>query len=125
MEEKNIKKKKLTISLSSKKPNNIPSFKKGYKKSVIIEKKISGRRNERRFSERENNLNKSRFADKTQYYAAYLGLMKFLDRLIINHLHCHIALPRPSNHRCRPRIVPRIRFRAHPRPSLKLHMRRK
>jgi len=67
MEEKNIKKKKLTISLSSKKPNNIPSFKKGYKKSVIIEKKISGRRNERRFSERENNLNKSRFADKTQF----------------------------------------------------------
>ena len=40
MEEKNIKKKKLTISLSSKKPNNIPSLKKVTKNQSSLKKRF-------------------------------------------------------------------------------------
>ena len=51
--EKKEKKKKLTLTVSSKKnysPSNYSNF--GNKKSVIIEKKISRSKNDRRFSKR-------------------------------------------------------------------------
>ena len=52
MEEKKIKKKKLTISVSSKRSDNFANFQKDNKKAVIIEKKPARRGNERRFFNR-------------------------------------------------------------------------
>ena len=50
MEEKKIKKKKLTLTVSTKKPYNIPHYKTfSQKKSVVIEKKISRKKNEKKF----------------------------------------------------------------------------
>ncbi len=50
MEEKKIKKKKLTLTVSSKKPYNISNYKTfSQKKSVVIEKKISRKKNEKKF----------------------------------------------------------------------------
>ena len=44
MEEKKTKKKKLTLSVSSKKPHNVPQYsQRGGKTSVVIEKKSSKR----------------------------------------------------------------------------------
>jgi len=60
MEEKKIKKKKLTISVSSKKIDNFANFQKDNKKSVIIQKKPARRGNERRFFSRDRNLNQSK-----------------------------------------------------------------
>ena len=55
MVEKKIKKKKLTLTISSTKPYNVPNYTQGsQKKSVVIEKKISRKRNERRFFEQIN-----------------------------------------------------------------------
>ena len=65
MEEKKIKKKKLTLTASPKKPLNVPRFSQSnQKKSVIIEKKLSRSRNERR----PFNINKftSKPYDKTK-----------------------------------------------------------
>ena len=46
MEEKKIKKKKLTLTASPKKPLNVPRFSQNnQKKSVIIEKKLSDQDN--------------------------------------------------------------------------------
>ena len=57
MEEKKIKKKKQTLTVSIKKPIDVSRYSqdKG-KTSVVIDKKISKRRNERRFYNRENNI---------------------------------------------------------------------
>ena len=61
MEEKKIKKKKLTLSVSSKKPHNVPHYaqSKG-KTSVVIEKKPPRRWGEKKFQSRNNNFNKPR-----------------------------------------------------------------
>ncbi|HBR87323.1 MAG TPA: translation initiation factor IF-2, partial [Candidatus Marinimicrobia bacterium] len=69
MEEKEIKKKKQTLTVSIKKPIDVSRYSqdKG-KTSVVIDKKISKRRSERRFYNRENNVGKPnlRFEDKTK-----------------------------------------------------------
>jgi len=60
MEEKKGKKKKLTLSVSTTKPYS-PSFKQtGKKKSVIIEKRSQRRGAERRFTEKNDNLNRAK-----------------------------------------------------------------
>ena len=65
MVEKKIKKKKLTLTISSTKPYNVPNYTRGgQKKSVVIEKKISRKRNERRFF--EPNKSAPRFSDKSK-----------------------------------------------------------
>ena len=67
MEEKKIKKKKLTLSISSKKPYNAPNYIQGKKRtSVVIEKRVSRRRNDKRFVNQESNLSKPspKFTDK-------------------------------------------------------------
>ncbi len=69
MEEKKIKKKKLTLTASLTKPLNVPRFSQSSKKkSVVIEKKHSRQRNERRFSGRDAYVNKSNLEnyDKTK-----------------------------------------------------------
>jgi len=59
MEEKKIKKKKLTLTISSKKPYNISNYSLGKQKtSVVIEKKVSRNKNNRRFYNRGENVNK-------------------------------------------------------------------
>jgi len=59
MEEKKIKKKQ-TLTISSKKPYSAPSYPKdSKKKSFVIEKKIHGKKNDRRFYSRNDNINKS------------------------------------------------------------------
>ena len=68
MEENKIKKKKLTLSVSSKKPYSAPNYKQSKgKTSVVIEKKPSRSWNEKRFHSRDNSSNKpkSRFSEKT------------------------------------------------------------
>ena len=69
MEEKKIKKKKQTLTVSIKKPIDISRYTqdKG-KTSVVIDKQISKKRNERRFYNRENNAGKLnlRFEGKTK-----------------------------------------------------------
>ncbi len=59
MEEKNQKKKKLTLSVSSKKTHNVAQYaqSKG-KTSVVIEKKAPKRWGEKKFQARDNNYNK-------------------------------------------------------------------
>ena len=53
MEEKKIKKKKLTLTVSTKKPYNIPHYKTfSQKKSVVIEKKISRKKMKRNFTDK-------------------------------------------------------------------------
>jgi len=61
MEEKKIKKKKLTLSVGSKKPHSAPHYaqSKG-KTSVVIEKKASRRWGEKKFQTQNNNFNKPR-----------------------------------------------------------------
>ena len=69
MEEKKIKKKKLTLTASTKKPLSVSRFSQSsQKKSVIIEKKLSRSRNERRLFNRTDNINKftSKSYDKTK-----------------------------------------------------------
>ena len=59
MENKKIKKKKLTISISSKKTYNAPQYAQGRQKtSVVIEKKTARKWGEKKFQSRENNFNK-------------------------------------------------------------------
>ena len=69
MEEEKIKKKKQTLTVSIKKPIDVSRYSqdKG-KTSVVIDKKISKRRSERRLYNRENNAGKSnlRFEGKTK-----------------------------------------------------------
>ena len=61
MEEKKIKKKKLTLSVSSKKSYEAPRYTHTRNKtSVVIEKKVSRRGNDRKFYSRDNNLTKSK-----------------------------------------------------------------
>ena len=61
MEEKKIKKKKLTLSIGSKKPHSAPHYAqtKG-KTSVIIEKKAPKRWDERKFQVRDKNFDKTK-----------------------------------------------------------------
>tara|TARA_B100001123_G_scaffold434282_1_gene560555 strand:+ start:483 stop:2741 length:2259 start_codon:yes stop_codon:yes gene_type:complete len=69
MEEKKIKKKKLTLTVSTKKPHNISNYPLGKQKtSVVIEKKISRNKSNRRFYNRNDNQNKptSSFQGKTK-----------------------------------------------------------
>ena len=68
MVEKIIKKKKLTLTISSKRPYNVPNYtQSGQKKSVVIEKKISRKRNERRFFDPTRST--PRFTDKSKLAA--------------------------------------------------------
>ena len=70
-ENKTNKKKKLTISLSSKRSGTIPTFTRGNKKSVIIEKKFSRRGSDRKFYGKDNNLNRqSKFSGKSKFSSA-------------------------------------------------------
>ena len=69
MEEKKIKKKRQTLTVSIKKPIDVSRYSQGKgKTSVVIDKKISKRRSERRLYNRENNAGKSnlRFEGKTK-----------------------------------------------------------
>ena len=62
MEEK--KKKKLTLSVSSKTPHNVPNYVKSKQKtSVLIEKKAPRKWGEKKFQSRDNNLNKPKSTD--------------------------------------------------------------
>jgi len=62
MEENKTKKKKLTLSVSSKKSYEAPRYTHTKNKtSVVIEKKVSRKGIEKRFYNRDNNLNKSKF----------------------------------------------------------------
>ena len=68
MEEKKIKKKKLTLSVSSSKPHNVSRYAKtSGKTSVVIEKKPQRRWGEKKFQPRENtsNNNKTNTSIKT------------------------------------------------------------
>ena len=59
MEEKKIKKKKLTLSVSSKTLHNVPNYvKSSQKTSVLIEKKAPRRWGEKKFQSRDNNFSK-------------------------------------------------------------------
>ena len=61
MEEKKIKKKKLTLSVSSKTLHNVPNYVKSRQKtSVLIEKKAPRRWGEKKFQSRDNNFSKSK-----------------------------------------------------------------
>ena len=63
-------KKKLTLSISSKKPYKVSQYKQDKQKtSVVIEKKTSGRSGERKFYNRESNLQKtsSGFRNKIKF----------------------------------------------------------
>ena len=61
MEEEKIKKKKLTLSVSSKTLHNVPNYVKSRQKtSVLIEKKAPSRWGEKKFQSRDNNFNKSK-----------------------------------------------------------------
>jgi len=69
MEEKKIKKKKLTLTVSLNKPHNVPHYiQSSHKKSFVIEKKISRKKNERNFYDQDNKLSKStsRVTSKTK-----------------------------------------------------------
>ena len=53
------KKKKLTLTISTKKPINIPKYSQGKNKtSVVVEKKFTRNRNERRFYGQNDNIRK-------------------------------------------------------------------
>mgnify|MGYP001189521268 CR=1 FL=1 len=59
MEEKKIKKKKLTLSVSSSKLHNVPHYTQSRgKTSVVIEKKPTKRWREKKNQPRDNNFNK-------------------------------------------------------------------
>jgi len=59
MEEEKIKKKKLTLSVSSKTLHNVPNYVKSRQKtSVLIEKKAPRRWGEKKFQSRDNNFSK-------------------------------------------------------------------
>ena len=61
MEKKKIKKKKLTLSVSSKTLHNVPNYVKSRQKiSVLIEKKAPRRWGEKKFQSRDNNFSKSK-----------------------------------------------------------------
>ena len=64
MENKKIKKKKLTLSVSSNKNYSVPHYVHSKQKtSVVIEKKTPRKWGEKKFQLRDNNLNKSKLAD--------------------------------------------------------------
>ena len=59
MEEKKIKKKKLTLSISGKKHQSVPHYPQGRgKTSVVIEKKPSRRWGEKKFRSQESSYNR-------------------------------------------------------------------
>jgi len=60
MEEKKEKKKKLTLSVSLKKPYNVSSYRQSSKTSVVIEKKPPRKWGEKKFQSRGGNFNKSK-----------------------------------------------------------------
>ena len=66
MKETKIKKKKLTLSVSSKKSHSAPYYaqSKG-KTSVVIEKKPQRRWGEKKFQSRDNNFNKPKSSDNS------------------------------------------------------------
>jgi len=69
MEEKKTTKKKRTLTISSGKPYNVPNYTTNKQKvSVVIEKRPSQKRNERRFFTRNNDINKptSGFPNRTK-----------------------------------------------------------
>ena len=71
MEEKKIKKKKLTLSIASKKIKNVPQFSQNKQKtSVVIEKKPSQRWGDRKFRSQDNiNKQKSNLSGKKDFNA--------------------------------------------------------
>ena len=85
MEEKKIKKKKLTLSVSSKKTYEAPRYTHTRNKtSVVIEKKVSRRGNDRKFYSRDNNLTntKSEYINKTNILVTNSFINKDLVNLI-------------------------------------------
>ena len=58
MEEKKEKKKKLTLSVSLKKPYNVSSYRQNNKTSVVIEKKTPRKWGDKKFQSRDSNFNK-------------------------------------------------------------------
>tara|TARA_B100001123_G_scaffold186788_1_gene213648 strand:+ start:970 stop:3228 length:2259 start_codon:yes stop_codon:yes gene_type:complete len=67
MEDNKTKKKKLTLTVSTKKSQHVPQYTLGKQKtSVVIEKKISRKRNERRFYDQNINKPKSGFINKSK-----------------------------------------------------------
>ena len=64
MEDKNIKKKKPTLSVSSTKTHSAPRYTQSRgKTSVVIEKKPQGRWGEKKFQPRDSNFNKPKSSD--------------------------------------------------------------
>tara|TARA_Y100000590_G_scaffold132901_1_gene151836 strand:- start:1792 stop:4023 length:2232 start_codon:yes stop_codon:yes gene_type:complete len=64
MEEKNQKKKKLTLSVSSKKTHNVTQYTQSRgKTSVVIEKRAPKRWGEKKFQSRDSNFNKPKFKE--------------------------------------------------------------
>jgi len=62
MEEKKTKKKKLTLSVSSKKPHNVQHYgQRSGKTSVVIEKKVSRKWGEKKFQNRNDRFSKPKF----------------------------------------------------------------
>ena len=67
MEEKKIKKKKLTLSVSSKKPHSAPYYAQSRgKTSVVIEKKSPRRWTEKKIHSQDKNFNKSKILPHTK-----------------------------------------------------------
>ena len=67
MEEKNKKKKKLTLTVSSNKPFNVPQYtRSSQKKSVVIEKRHSRKKFEKKYSGKNFNegVSKPNFSNK-------------------------------------------------------------
>ena len=66
MKETKIKKKKLTLSVSSKKSHSAPYYAQSRgKTSVVIEKKPQRRWGEKKFQSRDNNFNKPKSTDNS------------------------------------------------------------
>ena len=60
------KKKKLTLTISSKKPYNVPHYTQSRQKtSVVIEKKTPRKWGEKKFQPQTSNLNKPKFSHDT------------------------------------------------------------
>ena len=74
MDEKEIKKKKRTLTITSGKPHNVPNYvQSSHKKSFVVEKKISRKKTDKRFQHRtENNEkfhSKPKFEKSTNFFS--------------------------------------------------------
>ena len=83
MEEKKIKKKKLTLSVSSKKTHSVPHYAHSKQKtSVVIEKKTPRKWGEKKFQLRDNNFNKSKSTGN--FFPVKLLSLKILPDHMVN-----------------------------------------